>query len=880
MSRAFETGLSSSEKMGLDEDVAYKMLAVANRLGLINATNVAIVLPIFVYLLHGVIPDQVLWWAFAAQVVNVVVAFGGYGFWFFEKHRVKPEHLSRWQALIGVVLTVGGASWAVGPCLLAPVATGLDIALGVGILLTVCAIIANTASGQPWAMTGFLLAAIGPLVVVIWHIGSDQSHLLALVLLAGFIIMVVGGFTAARDQKAQFKAQALLRQAIQEAGAARELAESTSLAKSRFLANMSHELRSPLNAVIGAAQLLKADGGDAGSQEQLVDAIQRSGKNLLGLIENILDISRIEAGEFHLSPGDFHLTDCVDTALATAALAAQTKGLALACIVEPGLQPWRYGDALRLRQILLNLLGNAIKFTPAGDITLRVQRGQTDNVVHITLTDTGVGISAASLPIIFEPFRQADDGASRRFGGSGLGLSIVQQLVVAMGGAISVQSQLGNGTCFDIDLNLPPAKSVPEQPESLGVAIAYFEPHEPSAQALDAQLNALGCEGRRVRSADELRRWLVSRSPQDGSPWLLLACDSPQALNVLEGAVDLVEPDCVIGMTRGDAIGKETVKNLLKLPRNIVKPVLRTALVSRLGTVRRGPSAAPMTVPAELGLIRSGATAAARVIRVLVVEDDALNQLIVCRLLSHGGYETLAASDGAQALELVASQSFDLVLMDWQMPDMDGLEVTRRLRAGQSGAAGMDMPIVALTANAFAEDRAACLAAGMNDFLTKPVQAELLMNTVKRWTKRVALEPEAPVHRHPESIKSDTRPPAFDPSVIAALPMVADGTEPHYAAELMGMFLDSLAQTLEDIEKSIATKDAVKLRRVVHSLKSSSATVGAMELAALAETHENQLRQGHEAVPELPRIMSLAVARFRQAVEPVSGSNVVAESSP
>ena len=844
-------------------NVEFRLLDSAYGLGRLNIAMTIVVVPIFAFLLTGLVPIKSLHIWGGAQMVNILVGGLAYAAWHFRKGSVQVSEFASWQKLFVVITFVGGVAWGVGPYLLISGARGAELALLIGILLTVCAVTANTMAGQPNGMFAFLLGAIAPAAWECWHVGGDAQRLLSLVLLCCLAALIITGARTAQDLRNHFKVQVMLHHSVEEAGTAREEAVATSLAKSRFLANMSHELRSPLNAVIGAAQLLKAEGGNAESQSQLVDAIQRSGKNLLGLIENILDISRIEAGELRLSLADFHLTDCVDTALATAGLAAQSKGLALACIVEPGLQPWRHGDALRLRQILLNLLGNAIKFTPTGDVTLRLSQGKGGSShVHISVTDTGVGIGAATLPHVFEPFRQEDEGSNRRFGGSGLGLSIVRQLVLAMGGTIGVTSELGKGSCFELDMPLQAAQKIPEQPASLGIAIAYFEPHEPSALALQAQLKELGCVGKRVFDASGLRQWLMSPAAGTGQPWLLLACDHPNALSVLEGAVDLVAPDRVIGMTRGDALGNAAMANLLKLPRNIVKPVLRTELVSRLGTIRHRASAQPMTVPAEMG-----ANAPEPVLtRVLVVEDDTLNQLIVCRLLSHGGYETMVASDGAQALALMASETFHLVLMDWQMPDMDGLEVTRRLRAGQSGSAGMVIPIVALTANAFAEDRAACLAAGMNDFLTKPVQSELLLATVKQWTSSVPREPETPVHHHPEAIKTDTRPPAFDPAVMAALPMVADGSEPHYAQELMAMFLESLGQTQREIDQALAAQDLVKLRRVVHSLKSSSATVGAMELASLAETHENSLRQGKAPVPELPRIMALAMDRLRVAV--------------
>ena len=839
--------------------VEFKLLAMAFELKALNMKMTFAVLPVFGLLFHGLIPDQALVLWGAALVGNV--AFSTVAIWQWRRaiRQTTEVNLPKWRRINLVATSVAGLAWATGWFVLLPQNQGVELALLTAILVTVCSVSSNTMASQPLSMQAFLTLALAPAAGAILYHGGRAESLLSMCLICCLLALIVIGNRSARVLLDRLNAQDQSRRAVQEARAARELAESTSMAKSRFLANMSHELRSPLNAVIGAAQLLKAEGADADTQSQLVDAIQRSGKNLLGLIENILDISRIEAGEMQLSLADFHLPDCVDTAMATAALAARAKGLSLACIVDPGVPPWRHGDALRLRQILLNLLGNAVKFTPSGDVVLRVTRGSQEGDVHISVTDTGVGIPNESLPYIFEPFRQADDASSRRFGGSGLGLSIVHQLVVAMGGRIEVQSQASLGTSFELHLALPLVLNLPAPLAPLGMPIAYFEPHEPSAQALDALLKGLGCLGQRVRTGKELHRWLVELDEGVGSPWLLLASDNPQAQGVIEGAVDLVEPECVIGMTRGDALNKALPAQALKLPHNIVKPVLRAELVSRLGTQRRQPSSRPMTMSSRISV--QGALDP--VARVLVVEDDALNQLIVCRLLGHGGYEATAANDGAQALELLASQSFDLVLMDWQMPDMDGLEVTRRLRAGGAGPLGMAIPIVALTANAFAEDRVACLGAGMNDFLTKPVQSELLLATVRQWTGLGLPEPELPVHQHPAINRTEMRPPAFDASVMAALPMVADGSEPQYAQELMTMFMESLMQTLSDMEKAIATRDNVKLRRLVHTLKSSSATVGAVELAALADANEYRLRKGQEPAPELLQVMTQAVSRLR-----------------
>jgi signal transduction histidine kinase/CheY-like chemotaxis protein len=508
----------------------------------------------------------------------------------------------------------------------------------------------------------------------------------------------------------------------------KERAEQASVAKTRFLANMSHELRTPLNAVIGAAQLLGDGRRDAADHWHLVDAIRSSGINLLGLIENILDLSRIESGALELAPEDFNLLDCVEAAVATAAVSARLKGLEFAYIVDPALELGRHGDPLRLRQVLLNLLGNAIKFTLRGEVVLEVSAGSGPDAVRLRVTDTGIGIGEASLQRIFEPFRQADDGANRRYGGSGLGLAIAGQLVQAMGGRIGVHSELGRGSCFECEVRLAPARLPGREPMPLGHVVAFVEPHEASARALAALLARLGCAVERCAGVDAVRAFL-DRQPATQRPWLIVAIDGGDAEAVLAAARDRIEPERLVGTTRHDTPATEIARERFGMSRTLIKPLLRSALVSRFGT-----AAPPGRAADALADGLETAALLARAPHVLVVEDDHVNHTIVCSMLHQAGYRTSAAYDGASAMQQLAQQRFDLVLMDWQMPDMDGLEVTRRLRAGAAGRAGMRVPIVALTANAFAEDRSACLAAGMNDFLTKPVLAADLHATVARWT--------------------------------------------------------------------------------------------------------------------------------------------------
>ena len=512
----------------------------------------------------------------------------------------------------------------------------------------------------------------------------------------------------------------------------KERAETASVAKTRFLANMSHELRTPLNAVIGAAQLLQDGRDDEEGQARLVSAIRGSGSNLLGLIDNILDLARIETGALELSLEDFYLIDCFESALATVAVAARLKGLELACIVEPGLPAWRHGDSTRLRQIVLNLLGNAVKFTRQGEVVLRAEAGATPGALKISVSDTGIGIGTASLAQVFEPFRQADDASNRRFGGSGLGLAISRQLVELMGGRVSVVSALGTGSRFEIELTLAPARRPQPQPAPLQRNVVFFEPHEASAQALAAHLARLGCQAQRCQTPRALREWMARHARSTPNLWLLAAVDSAETWALLEESVSALDAARVIGMEATESPGAESARKLLQVGRNLIKPVLTSALVSRLGEVS-SPNAVrlPAAAPANRAVQPLAASK-----HVLVVEDDPTNQMIVCGMLHNAGYRTSVAGGGAQALKLMSEQAFDVVLMDWQMPDLDGLEVTRRLRRGDAGRFAQVVPIIALTANAFSEDRNACLLAGMNDFLTKPVLSAHLSAAVQRWTHR------------------------------------------------------------------------------------------------------------------------------------------------
>lgn len=714
-----------------------------------------------------------------------------------------------------------------------------------------------------------------------------------------------------------------LQREAEDARSARAQAEAASQAKTRFLANMSHELRSPLNGVIGAAQLLHLQGADAQRREELVEIIRASGSSLLGLIESVLDLSRIEAGAMQVHEEDFNLLELVDAVLLASSASAATKGLRLVSVVDPALPPWRHGDGLRLRQLLLNLLGNAVKFTRDGEVRLTVRAGARSGTLSLEVADTGIGIPAEALQRIFEPFQQADVSTTRRFGGSGLGLTICRELARHLGGDLAVQSQPGTGTSFTLELPLPVAPDAPPAPLPLGLRVAWCEPHPSEAAATAALLERLGCEALRCDDPAQLRAAMAQPDRQGRLPWCLLAADEPRSRALLEACADWLPPERVIvvgGRSAGSA-GGSGIERLPGLARALPRPLLRAALVSRLGRAF-GLAPTPQEAAAPAAAHRTAHRAGTAALpgapndaggnparpRLLLVEDDPINQSVLRSMLEHAGWHCEIAGDGHQGLARLRERPYDLVLMDWQMPELDGLEATRRLRAGAAGAAARHLPVIALTANAFAEDRSACLAAGMNDFLTKPVQAALLIATVQRWlghgggtasAHSLAQDPARPVWSGgsdgnasperadgqaaalPAGVPADTPPapsaqtPAdvgplrsavdFDPAVLAALPMVADGSDPGFAQELLAQFDTRLDALLDAIERARADPGGDALRRPLHTLKSSAAQVGALALAAEAARQEAALRAGQAPGPDALAQLQARAAAFRQA---------------
>jgi PAS domain S-box-containing protein len=667
------------------------------------------------------------------------------------------------------------------------------------------------------------------------------------------------------------------RQSEEEVLRARDLAEAANRAKSQFLANVSHEIRTPMNAIIGMTNFA-LETNLSGEQRSLLLTVQDSADTLLNIINDILDFSKVEAGKMELQPIRFNLRERLEDTVSTFGVRAREKGLELACFLEASVPETVIGDPGRLRQVLVNLLGNAIKFTESGEVVLRVftEKRYNDRIVlHFAVTDTGIGIPEDKQQVIFEAFTQADNSPTRNYGGTGLGLTISSQLTDLMGGKIWVESKHGLGSTFHFtaDFGVDPAAetATSEIPVLRGVRVLVVDDNATNRMVLESQLARWGMRAVCVSDGTAALQE-IARSVSNNEPFRLIIIDVVMptmdglslARRIREG---VIVPDTTMMLLTSLGISDASAREL-GIKFCLTKPVHQTDLFDAVLTAVGGESdSSPGTnLERVTETSPSGETSTRhpqrkltprRPLKILLAEDHPVNQRLAIAILQNWGHTVEVVSNGRKAVDAFTRQSYDLIVMDVQMPELNGLEATKAIRRMEHTSGG-HTPIIAMTAHAIKGDREQCLAAGMDGYVSKPVNTAELFHTIEDLLHDSVRRRFTPAATGELGTQRGSSPSLDTEKLLDRV-----NGDRQLLKEVVQLFFHDAEQTIENLGHAISRGNAAEVERTAHRLKGALSNMELVSGAQLASElehmgHTNQLIGAHQLMRDIASIIAQA----------------------